>query len=58
MFSYFLDLKNKFTDDEIYEKLQSYEITKLDINRIYRYLDKYIKKECDVDECEEEMDEE
>jgi hypothetical protein len=58
MFSYFLDLKNKFTDDEIYEKLQSYEITKLDINRIYRYLDKYIKKECDVDECEEEVDEE
>jgi hypothetical protein len=57
MFSYFLDLKNKFTDDEIYEKLQSYEITKLDINRIYRYLDKYIKKECDVDECEE-VDEE
>ena len=25
---------------------ESYDITKLDINRIYRYLDKYTNKDC------------
>jgi len=51
-FSYFLELRNNHTDEEIYEELQNYEITKLDINRIYRYIDKYTKKDCAVDECE------
>jgi DNA polymerase III delta prime subunit len=51
-FSYFLELRNNFTDDEIYEQLQNYEIGKLDINRIYRYLDKYTKEDCEVDEVE------
>jgi len=51
-FSYFLELRNNFNDDEIYEQLQNYEIGKLDINRIYRYLDKYTKEDCDADECE------
>jgi hypothetical protein len=27
---------------------ESYDITKLDINRIYRYLDKYTNKDCKV----------
>lgn len=51
-FSYFLELRNNLNDDEIYEELQNYEIGKLDINRIYRYLDKYTKADCEVDECE------
>jgi hypothetical protein len=45
-FSLFLDLRLKHTDDDIYTMFESYEITKLDINRIYRYLDKYTNKDC------------
>jgi hypothetical protein len=45
-FAFFLDLRMKHTDDEIYTMFESYDITKLDINRIYRYLDKYTNKDC------------
>jgi DNA polymerase III delta prime subunit len=41
MFAFFLDLKNKYSDNEIALLFENYDITKLDINRIYRYLDKY-----------------
>ena len=44
IFSFFLDLKNKYNDNEILTLFENYEITKLDINRIYRYLDKYTKE--------------
>lgn len=46
MFSYFCHLRNKCTFDEIYEIFDNdnYEINKLDINRIYRYLDNYTKE--------------
>lgn len=47
-FSFFLDLRRKHTDEEIYTMFESYEINKLDINRIYRYLDKYTNKDCKV----------
>ena len=45
MYAYFLDLKNKYTDIEILSLFENYEITKLDINRIYRYLEKYTKED-------------
>jgi hypothetical protein len=41
MFAFFLDLKNKYTDNEIVLLFENYDISKLDINRIYRYLEKY-----------------
>jgi hypothetical protein len=41
MFAFFLDLKNKHTDIEIIALMENYDITKLDINRIYRYLEIY-----------------
>jgi DNA polymerase III delta prime subunit len=41
MFAFFLDLKNKHTDAEIIALMENYDITKLDINRIYRYLEIY-----------------
>ena len=47
-FSFFLNLRLKHTDEEIYTMFESYEITKLDINRIYRYLDKYTNKDCKI----------
>ena len=56
MFSFFLDLRNKHTGEDFYKMFECYEINKLDINRIYRYLDKYTDKNCkmDMDECIEE----
>ncbi len=40
MFSLWIDLKNKYTIEEIVELFdnENYEINKLDINRIYRFL--------------------
>jgi len=45
LFSFFLDLKNKYDDHQIISLFENYEITKLDINRIYRYLEKYTKED-------------
>ena len=66
IFGYFIDLKNKYDDNEIFALFENYEITKLDINRIYRYLEKYTKenaagktdKEIENEEEEEEVIEE
>jgi hypothetical protein len=41
VFAFFLDLKSKYNDNELVVYLENYEITKLDINRIYRYITKY-----------------
>jgi len=41
MFAFFLDLKNKYSDNEIFLLFENHDISKLDIGRIYRYLDKY-----------------
>jgi len=60
MFAFFLDLKNKYTDNEIVALFENYDISKLDINRIYRYLDKYTKENAaDIEDTvsEDELDE-
>lgn len=44
LFSFFMDLKNKYEDSQIIGLFENYEISKLDVNRIYRYLDKYTKE--------------
>jgi SpoVK/Ycf46/Vps4 family AAA+-type ATPase len=41
VFAFFLDLKSKYNENELVVYLENYEITKLDINRIYRYINKY-----------------
>ena len=58
IFSFFLHLKNKYEEHEIVSMLENYEITKLDINRIYRYLDKYTKENVKemVDKEEDDSD--
>ena len=45
-FSYFIFLRNKLKIEEIHEIFnnENYNINKLDINRIYRYLDSYTKE--------------
>lgn len=44
MLSYFISLKNKHKIDDIYTIFdnENYNINKLDINRIYRYLENYV----------------
>jgi hypothetical protein len=68
LFGFFLDIKNKYDPDsaEMNMLFENYEISKLDINRIYRYLEKYTKenaagttdKEIENEEEEEEIVEE
>jgi len=41
IFSFFMDIREKYDDTEILNLFENYEISKLDINRIYRYLDKF-----------------
>ena len=58
MFAFFMSLKNTYTDNEILLLFENYDITKLDINRIYRYLDKYTKEDViDVEENNNDLDE-
>jgi hypothetical protein len=65
LYGFFHHLKGQPDDDNALQSLfENYEITKLDINRIYRYIDKYIKenaqgiidKEVEIEVDEEESD--
>jgi DNA polymerase III delta prime subunit len=48
MLSYFLHSKNNLPTEEL---LENYEITKLDINRVYRYINKYTcESDVEIDE--------
>jgi DNA polymerase III delta prime subunit len=72
MFTFFFNLKNKYNynEEKIYEILHTYDIGKLDISRIYRYLNKYlgienieadssivIKKNHEIDDDDNDVDE-
>lgn len=65
LFGFFIELKTNNDDSEIINMLETYEISKLDINRIYRYIEKYIKenatgtadKEIEEEDDDEEVDE-
>jgi|UniRef100_A0A6C0CZ17 hypothetical protein len=41
LFSFFIHLRENHTEEEIFSNLENYEISKLDINRMYRYIDKH-----------------
>ena len=59
LFGFFVHLKNNKSDVEIINLLENYEIYKLDINRIYRYIEKYITENASGTadkEIEEEYD--
>jgi dephospho-CoA kinase len=58
LFGFFLDIKNKYDPDtpEMNMLFENYEISKLDINRIYRYLEKYTKENAEADIDAEESD--
>ncbi len=51
LLSYFTNLRNNLTMNEIYEKFEeSQDINKLDINRVYRYIDSYIYDKYSINE--------
>ena len=57
LFGFFISIKNIYDDNQIYNLFENYEITKLDINRMYRYLDKYMKEDAaDIVDKENEID--
>jgi hypothetical protein len=41
LFSFFIHLRENHSEEEIFSNLENYEISKLDINRMYRYIDKH-----------------
>jgi len=41
VFTFFIQLKNNNTEEELFSILEPYEINKLDIRRVYKYLDNY-----------------
>jgi hypothetical protein len=41
LFSFFIHLRENHEEDELFTILENYEISKLDINRMYRYIDKF-----------------
>jgi adenylate kinase family enzyme len=43
LIGFFEDIKNKYNDNEIIVFFENYDIGKLDINRIYKYIEKYTK---------------
>ena len=52
LFAFFINLRSKLLDDnELLLLFENYEISKLDINRIYRYIDKYICE--DAPDCDD-----
>jgi len=57
IYALFLDLKSKYDDNQIINLFENYEISKLDVNRIYRYIDKYIKEDAlDIEDAISEED--
>jgi DNA polymerase III delta prime subunit len=57
LFSFFLELKNNADENQILLLSENFDISKLDINRIYRYIDKYTKENVTEDETKDELDE-
>jgi DNA polymerase III delta prime subunit len=44
LFGFFIDLSNNRENNEIVSVLDNYDISKLDVNRIYKYIEKYTKE--------------
>ena len=60
LFTFFYNLRNEKSEEEIQIYLENYEINKLDINRMFRYLDKHstlniIDIDTDIDVVDEDL---
>jgi hypothetical protein len=57
LFSFFLELKINGDENQLLLLFENFEITKLDINRIYRYIEKYTKENAiDDDDSKDDID--
>jgi len=64
LFGFFIELKQKYTDEQIRELLSNHEIVNTEINRMFRYIEKFIKEdaagildkeiECDDDDDDDD----
>lgn len=41
LFAYFRDLRDRYTEDEVAGMVEHYDVSKLDVGRVYRYIDKH-----------------
>ncbi len=47
LYAFFLYMRKKYPNDiDIYTLFDSFEVSKLDVNRMYRYLEKYTREDC------------
>ena len=57
LIGFFAELKNNYDDTQILALFENYDISKLDINRIYRYIEKYTKENApDTEDKEVEIE--
>lgn len=57
LLGFFMLIKNSYDENALINLFDNYEISKLDVNRIYRYIDKYIKEDApDTVDKEIELD--
>jgi len=56
LLAFFTELKNNCDDDKLLGIFENYEISKLDINRIFRYLNKYTTDSISEIDTEEEIE--
>ena len=55
LLGFFMLIKNTYDDNQIINLFDNYEISKLDVNRIYRYIDKYTKEDA-ADTVDKDID--
>jgi hypothetical protein len=55
LLGFFMLIKNTYDDTQIINLFDNYEISKLDVNRIYRYIDKYTKEDA-ADTIDKDID--
>ena len=54
MYSFFAHIRDTMNEEEITELFENYEITKLDINRINKFLDNFNSQAIDNNESDDE----
>jgi len=55
LFAYFIYLRDNNDDEQIVSILENYDISKLDINRMYRYIDKHTNNDKSSDENSDDI---
>jgi hypothetical protein len=54
MFAFFIDMRKRYPETEMITLFENYDISKLDINRLFRYLDKFTNIDSEISDEETE----